>query len=621
MATLTVTEARINASLGNDIIVQGSLGGLQILDLTPQGSKHQRVVSVGHDPLVEQHQSLYMLVSQGLYGSCNDPASSYQQHRSNAAGRYQHHNQQDLAGLSAKSFSVANETKAFSFQFLQRNNPRGGSDPSGGDPADSELILDVKMASLCYTHSAHFLVQVAACVSEFQQSVSNLAGSLRSSAAELAKDLMHRGTQGLAQTIYVGGHFASSVNESLSRIDLVEPPEYRQGSSAVFQQVGSPRRVRFNAVLQSPILVLPRSAHSAQVLVAHLGQIELSNDPVRSEATDPARQDRVRDEDHFDMYVNDMSLYSLDVDEKWKNCFSLQCDPTPGSPSQQDRNAQFLRVTAQELYSCASHGKPILHDTRLKFSLDRLMAGSVLGDPFVNGFDQDPVFKLVKINGSVVSPLQMSLSRSQYQQIIDSINNLQDRAGSATPAYSSRPNPSTNDLDGCSDKDRPELVVQVEFQLPNFSMHLLDNQDRAIVNLSFQDLMVRYDKSCAVTAAVEMSLKSLILQDLMMAEDSKYRRLVASNSRKSGTNSSQGSRLLPSFLSTSCPDLRRIGSASALSTSLPARLVDPVRSDPYRNKRSCVTILGDDCGGPAACPGTPPSSPLPLKDPDDNLIR
>lgn len=34
--------------------VEGSLGGLQVLDLTPEGHTHQRILSLGEDPLTEK---------------------------------------------------------------------------------------------------------------------------------------------------------------------------------------------------------------------------------------------------------------------------------------------------------------------------------------------------------------------------------------------------------------------------------------------------------------------------------------------------------------------------------------------------------------------------------------
>lgn len=39
--------------------MEGSLGGLQVLDLTPEGHMHQRIVSVGRDPTLISTHPLY----------------------------------------------------------------------------------------------------------------------------------------------------------------------------------------------------------------------------------------------------------------------------------------------------------------------------------------------------------------------------------------------------------------------------------------------------------------------------------------------------------------------------------------------------------------------------------
>lgn len=47
--------------LGSKVEIEGSLGGLQVLDLTPEGHMHQRIVSVGKDLLQEdQIHPLYL---------------------------------------------------------------------------------------------------------------------------------------------------------------------------------------------------------------------------------------------------------------------------------------------------------------------------------------------------------------------------------------------------------------------------------------------------------------------------------------------------------------------------------------------------------------------------------
>lgn len=48
--------------------MEGSLGGIQIVDLTPEGMKHQRILSVGADPLGNDTMAD---LSAGLYSLSN----------------------------------------------------------------------------------------------------------------------------------------------------------------------------------------------------------------------------------------------------------------------------------------------------------------------------------------------------------------------------------------------------------------------------------------------------------------------------------------------------------------------------------------------------------------------
>lgn len=53
VGTFTMSEAKIHSTIGKTVKVEGSLGGLQVLDLTPDGINHQRILSVGNDPLTD----------------------------------------------------------------------------------------------------------------------------------------------------------------------------------------------------------------------------------------------------------------------------------------------------------------------------------------------------------------------------------------------------------------------------------------------------------------------------------------------------------------------------------------------------------------------------------------
>lgn len=47
--------------LDNEIMVEGSLGGLQVLDLSSENQIHQRIVSIGRDPLLDAPHPLYTM--------------------------------------------------------------------------------------------------------------------------------------------------------------------------------------------------------------------------------------------------------------------------------------------------------------------------------------------------------------------------------------------------------------------------------------------------------------------------------------------------------------------------------------------------------------------------------
>lgn len=67
ICTATMSEAKIQATvIGSCVEVEGSLGGLQVLDLTPEGHMHQRIVSVGRDPVLDSTHPLYTM-SSGLH--------------------------------------------------------------------------------------------------------------------------------------------------------------------------------------------------------------------------------------------------------------------------------------------------------------------------------------------------------------------------------------------------------------------------------------------------------------------------------------------------------------------------------------------------------------------------
>jgi vacuolar protein sorting-associated protein 13D len=62
-------------------VVQGSLGGLQVLDLSPEGQMHQRILSLGKDPLVQRNVDLISCLDAELYNMCRQPALSTEENQ------------------------------------------------------------------------------------------------------------------------------------------------------------------------------------------------------------------------------------------------------------------------------------------------------------------------------------------------------------------------------------------------------------------------------------------------------------------------------------------------------------------------------------------------------------
>lgn len=130
VGTFTMSEAKIHATLGAAITVEGSLGGLQVIDLTPEGVSHQRILSVGKDPLTEPTsmpaQDLLSSLTQEVYG---------------------------CIGLPKTEFSHEAE-QALSF-FVSRD-------------LTASVTIRIRMASVWYTHCARFMQELSWCATEFK---------------------------------------------------------------------------------------------------------------------------------------------------------------------------------------------------------------------------------------------------------------------------------------------------------------------------------------------------------------------------------------------------------------------------------------------------------------------
>jgi len=125
VGTITISEAKINISMQSSLNIIGSLGGIQIIDITPQGIRHQRILSIGKDPESEiTRQSVLNKLSNEIYSNNTEDDKS-------------------------------EEIDALSFTTQWSNN--------------TAISLQLRMASVSYTHNPRFLHDFNFCITSLKQ--------------------------------------------------------------------------------------------------------------------------------------------------------------------------------------------------------------------------------------------------------------------------------------------------------------------------------------------------------------------------------------------------------------------------------------------------------------------
>ncbi|KAF4525445.1 hypothetical protein B566_EDAN004188, partial [Ephemera danica] len=300
---------------------------------------------------------------------------------------------------------------------------------------------------------------------------------------------------------------------------------------------------------------------------------------------------------------------------------------------------------ADVLYSCATDATPILHDTLLKLSLE-LERGrcvmrptseslpSLLMDQSLDFLDVDSQ-DVVQVRGCVVRSLQVSLSRFQYEQLLDCVDLLTSGIENVPPTpdpnvgfsldpslrtrlLGAQPLPATTPVDHRPTKHK--FVLGVLFELPELRVTLRDNlrnseQDKVLV--SFGDFVVKYDKSDPYETSIKMSLRSLVVEDLSQPEDSAHRKLVVSQFLSE--EELLDVRNVPLYASRSCPDVSTNLGSFKKRGSLPDVLETSVLYGMgYKPNQTQPTQMFQPSG---EYPVTPPPSPRRTGSPKDQMAR
>ncbi|XP_077532737.1 vacuolar protein sorting 13D isoform X2 [Haemaphysalis longicornis] len=612
VATATVSGARIQASIGSSLEIQGTLGGLQVCDLISDKTLHRRIVSVGSDPHLAQEDSLIKHHA-SLYRSLPLPDSA----------------------------ATAGTEKAFEFTVKRYR-------AQGKQATESECLEVVaRVASVCYIHSPLLLHELASCAVEFKHCVSLLAQSIKNAATEVALGIVNLPAQSVALSFHVCPPEGAAVPLLLQR-----EPSLNETADV---HAALPLDVKLDILLQTPVIVLPCSVSSRDVVVAHLGRISLQNtnssvlqsDQFAFNSCDPHKSGL------FFVQFRDVNLYSLNIDENLAAAAS-------GKPPAVVPPLDSLPVV--DLYSCRAHGHPILHDTIIEFTVQYKQPREDLeGAWFTDGTswigeqgDQGDQVEApsqhkgrptLEVSGTVINVLKFAVTKHQYELLLQSTKNITYRKEStaeeedlAEPLHftSSWDDFAVKDLLGEPNRPQQSLAsmaddasgqtafnCHINFVLPEFIINIcseLCNDKQDLVALSFQEFVVNYERNSPYETTIQLALKGVVMEDLMESPESSHRYLIRSTNPESQAGDPRDERPPKSdFISFSCPDMKYHAPTMVAHPSLPDRLCTQnvfqahlKKSKPAEHPKKRGGQCSSTCGSPSTPPPSPSGSVSPL---------
>lgn len=394
VAEVSISEVQLNASLEENQLIDGSLGGLRIADLTPEGSLHRSVYTCGS------------LSARDI--STRD--SSF------------------LWSLPEDMQDGPSDRKAFTFTLLIPK--KGGQCSKVILDSPTELTMDteeiarniqlnVHMASAQYTHTHRFLSELLLSAGDYADYAAQFGETLRQAASNVAMGLVSK-KRALAEGFdYLSSSFVTTAGQEERSLGSRQESILFESDSDVLQEscdfvdndpLKPNRRVYICVTVDSPVVQIPKSSTSTAMLVAHLGQITIMNThlvEVLEEQSDTGQLTGVEhDIDRVLVEIKDMSLYCLAMD----NGGSGRTSSTSSAESFTGRNI---------LHSPRSTSMHILHKTAFELLIDRRSedAGSF-------GVPLNLKKPTILISGKVATPLQLELSTHSYHHLLETIDNI-----------------------------------------------------------------------------------------------------------------------------------------------------------------------------------------------------
>ncbi|XP_054466000.1 intermembrane lipid transfer protein VPS13D [Anoplopoma fimbria] len=597
IATASITGTKVNVSMGSRLDINGSLGSMQLVDLTQEGGRSQFVVSIG---------------------SANSSST--------------------LGGLTFLADTGGSPSEALDFRLMEKSQ--------------GECSLQLQMASLHYNHSAKFLKELSLSANEVED---NFRSMLKSAATKVSTVLATKTAEysGMVSLFETPSRRSRTQSQSWpypfeEEEDL--PSEEPESALDTFLV-----KLTLNISIESPVVSIPRKPGHPELLVGHLGSITIQNFVTGQDSEGERLQVLVRD-----IRLYSVNLSHLVLKRATREDMAGGMSPSHNGSITQDE-PQFTRQDFFESLSRGKafhilkdttiqftlEKVPVDEDTQFSFNTEEPCKSTGLlriEGKFVNPVQ---VFLCKPVYEQVLQTLD-NLSLIEEQRVTPS----QPPTPPPPTPSSTRPHRFPDPQGGLFARDPPYIsfshsslssplpLQSHQTSLPNtftqlkVTLHVAELQvqlsadltqgSQGLVSLRFQDLEGEFTKDHPHLLAIQLALHSLLMEDLLEQNpESKYKHLMVSRGApKPSTYSPK------EYLSQSCPSASN-ALFPDMPRSLPAHMEEAQNVfQLYQRHPSTPSASNRKSKRDPDCPSTPPPSPThhapspqPPPDFDDSLVH
>lgn len=597
IATASINGTKVNISMGSRLEVYGSLGCIQLVDLTQEGGKSQFVVSIGN-----------------VEDSTSEENAEF------------------------PSYALIPTSEALNFNFLEKSQ--------------GECSLELHMASLHYNHSAKFLKELSLSANEVED---NFRSMLKTAATKVSNVLATK----TAEYSGMVSLFETPSRRTRSQSMCNYPPEFEDHDFADPETEISVDsflvKLILNVSIESPVVSIPRKPGHPELLVGHLGSITIQNFVAWQDSEQEKLQVEVKDIRLYSVNTSHLVLrkgpnssqspshktgFNLDEPQFTRHDFFEYLSRGKAFHILKDTTIQF---TVEKV--------PTVEVTQFSFPLDDEPCHSTgflrIEGKFVNAvqvFLCKPVYEQLLQTLDNISlmenekvtarqpptPPPPTPSSTKPHHFPDLQGVVFSRDPSIALSYSSISSSLSTSLPlqnhSSSVKGPSFTQVKATFKVSELQVQLsadLSQGSQDLVSLRFQDLEGDFTKDHPHTLSIQLALHSLLMEDLLdQNPESKHKHLMVSRGapKPSTFNPKE-------YLSQSCP------SASSamypeMPRSLPAQMEEAQNVFQFYQRHPSTPASSRKSKKDSECPITPPPSPsrntpsphLP-PDLDDSLVH